>query len=223
MTREDYIVRAIEQAARAVGRIMVRLMHMKDAGEVEEILAETRKQLEQLLGRDPSLTDSFASGELLAILKPIVARDPARVGMMAVLLAAQAALYDRRDGEGAGDESRSKALALLLEVRAARGGFSFPEEQTAFDDLLAAVDPVDLPDESQERLLAFYETAGRYLDAEDLLFEMCAEERLRPRAAAWGRGFFNRLLTKSDDELARGGLPRDEVEQALADVEGIGG
>jgi hypothetical protein len=218
MTREDYIVRAIEQAAKAVGRLMARLMHMKDAGAVDEALAETRGEIGKLLGKDAGLTDAFSADELVAILKPIVAGDPARVGCLAVLLAVQGALYDRRSGESAGDESRVKALALLLEARAARGAFSMPEEETTFGELLTTVDPADLPVESQERLLAYYESTGNFTAAEDLLFDMCADEELSARAAAWGRGFFDRLLAKTDEELARGGLPREDVEQARRDV-----
>jgi hypothetical protein len=223
MTREDYIIRAIEQAAKAVARLMARLMHIKDAGAVEEALAQTRGEIGRLLGKDAALTEAFSVDELLAILKPIVAGDPARVGCLAVLLAVESALHDKRNGNGAGDEGRVKALALLLEARAVRGAFSMPEEETTFGELLTTVDPADLPVESQERLLSYYESTGNYTAAEDLLFDMCADEYLKARAAAWGREFFDRLLAKTDEELARGGLPREDVEEARRDVERLGG
>jgi hypothetical protein len=220
MTREDFIVRAVEQMARAVARAMARLMHLKDAGRLDEAVEETRREIGQLLGRDAEIVDVFSAEELLGILRPIMAGDPARVGGLAVLLAARGDLYDRRDGEGAGDESRAKALALLLEIRATRGAFSLPEEGPAFDGLLDAVDPADLPAASQEGLLAYYEAAGRYDAAEDVVFALCVDEEHGPRAAELGRALLARLLARSDEDLARGGLPREEAEQALRDLGG---
>jgi hypothetical protein len=218
MTREDYIVRAIEQAARAVGRLMARLFQLKDAAVIEEGLAEARREMGKLLGRDGAVTDAFTASELIAILRPIVSLDPARVGCIAVLLASQGTLCDRRDGAGAGDGHRAKALALLFEVKTVRGTFSTSEERTVFDELLASVDPADLPAESQERLLSYHESAGNYAAAEDLLFEMCEDDDLRPRAAAWGVAFFERMSARTDDDLARGGLSREDVEEGSRDI-----
>jgi hypothetical protein len=50
--------------------------------------------------------------------------------------------------------------------------------------------------------------------AEDVLFD-CLD---KDDAAAPGLAFYERLRTKSDEELERGGLPRTEVEEGRQEL-----
>jgi len=74
------------------------------------------------------------------------------------------------------------------------------------------------------RLLPYYERAGRYADAEDVLYELLTETRTLDAGefetgADVGAAFYGRLLARADAELGAGGLPREEVEEGRHTLE----
>jgi hypothetical protein len=68
-----------------------------------------------------------------------------------------------------------------------------------------------------EKLFAYYEQAGKYDEAEDVVFDLVATNTEYRSLAV---SFFERLLKKSDEELQAGGLTREEVHESLAAMRG---
>src|SRR5207245_11050876 len=58
---------------------------------------------------------------------------------------------------------------------------------------------------------SYYETRGMLDKAEDALFDWL--DTSDPEAPNSGLAFYERLSAKNDQDLERGGLPRDEVEE----------
>ncbi len=87
----------------------------------------------------------------------------------------------------------------------------------------------ELPTQVQRLLAGFFEINGFYSDAEDCWFEVIGEAEasetesgeagMLAAAVADGIAFYHRLLDKTDDDLADGGLPRDEVHEGLAELQ----
>jgi hypothetical protein len=87
----------------------------------------------------------------------------------------------------------------------------------------------ELPAQVQRLLAGFFEINGFYSDAEDCWFEVIGEAEatetesgetgMLAAAVADGIAFYHRLLDKTDDDLADGGLPRDEVHEGLAELQ----
>jgi len=73
-----------------------------------------------------------------------------------------------------------------------------------------------LSESSEQLLLRYFERGGRYAELEDLLFERVS--RGLSGAAEAGRAAMTRLLDVPDEALMAGGLSRDEVRQALAEL-----
>ena len=73
--------------------------------------------------------------------------------------------------------------------------------------------------EIQKRLILHYEREGAYADAEDMLFELI--DAGHPELIPQGIELYERMLAKPDDELERGKLPRDEVEDGLAQLRAL--
>ena len=72
----------------------------------------------------------------------------------------------------------------------------------------------------QLNLLTFYEICGEYGKTEDILYELIDNKYLDleqfTSIVKLGIKFYERLLTKEDDDLLEGNLPRDEVIEGMA-------
>jgi hypothetical protein len=66
------------------------------------------------------------------------------------------------------------------------------------------------------RLFRYLEDRALYATAEDALYEWV--DREDPAAISEGIAFYERLLAKSDAELAQGNLPRAEVEEGRGEL-----
>jgi hypothetical protein len=74
-----------------------------------------------------------------------------------------------------------------------------------------------LPNDVKVRLMDYYELSGEYSKAEDTLFHLI--ESNEPDIIEHDKGFYERLLKKTDDDLNSGGSPRSEIEEGLRELE----
>ncbi len=70
-------------------------------------------------------------------------------------------------------------------------------------------------------VLKFYGRIGKYGKAEDVLYELLEEKQYSSEIVAMGIDFYKNLLSRSDEELSNGNLPRDEVEEALSHLNNL--
>lgn len=179
----------------------------------DEALAYLRGALRELVGLEHDLAARLPAGELLRLLGPSGYPDLERVLLLAGLLDAEHELLGRsgvRDPVGA-----ERVLELYLAALNAEPGFA-PDYAERLDTLTQMADA--LPTSLQADLAAAYRHAGRFDAAEDWLYRWGEAE---PEAAGrWAETFYRELLDLPDEVLKAGGLPRDEVEEGLANVTG---
>ena len=70
-----------------------------------------------------------------------------------------------------------------------------------------------VPEAAQRKLFVYYEIRGDYAQAENMIFHLA--EGGAADAPAMGAAFYERLQAQSDEELERGGLPREEMEEGF--------
>ncbi len=140
---------------------------------------------------------------------------------IAVLLKEDAAVYEKQADEPRSFRRSLKALHLFIRLfLESEDG----EEHTAvIRELLDKLDEYILPGQSCALILRYYEAAGDYAQAENILFDWRENEAEifdpdAPGSAEAGAAFYERILQKSDEELLAGGLPREEAEAGLADL-----
>jgi hypothetical protein len=110
-----------------------------------------------------------------------------------------------------------KALTLYLEAFDKLQESAFLEYYSDIDKLVANLGDHALPESVRVKLFAYYEAAGKYSKAEDVLFETLGAST----DAAWieaGRQFYQRIAAKSDAQLTAGNLPRQELEESRAEL-----
>jgi Family of unknown function (DUF6483) len=113
--------------------------------------------------------------------------------------------------EGPEVARRSFLVALGLYLESARHGFVSLDLLKKVDALVQRMANSALPVPVLRRLIAYLEDRGLYATAEDTLYEWLEQDPQNARPE--GLAFYERLLTKSDEDLARGNLPRTEVEE----------
>ena len=206
--KDDFLTRQQEQLRSTV----LRAEELYDT-DPDEALAYLRGALRELVGLEHNLAARLPAGELLRLLGPSGYPDLERVLLLAGLLGAEHELL-RRSGvsDPAGAE---RVLELYLAALAAEPGFA-PDYAERLGALTQETDA--LPTSLQADLAAAYRHAGRFDAAEDWLYRWVEAE---PEAAGrWAEGFYRELLELPDEVLTAGGLPRDEVEEGLANVTG---
>ncbi|HLI50386.1 MAG TPA: DUF6483 family protein, partial [Thermomicrobiaceae bacterium] len=124
--------------------------------------------------------------------------------------------------EAAGDSDQAitmylKALQAHL-TAAVEAGVSSPQVADAIDGLVELLRDYELPVPMKQLLWQWTENEGIYDEAENWLFELIESEPHSQALNSQGIAFYKRLLDHSDEELERGGLPRDEVESGLAEM-----
>ena len=161
----------------------------------------------------------YALDQIVALFSPGGVLDPGKSLVVAELLYEHGELKTLEGEDGVAYQSRVRALGLYLEVSGRESLERIPDADRyleKIETLLGELAPYGPASEIQKRLIWHYEREGAYADAEDTLFELidAGHAELVPE----GIELYERLLAKPDDALERGKLPREEVEEGLAQL-----
>lgn len=223
--RDDLILRMLDQ----IGAVIARVLTGTAPDDLEAAERELTRAYVELTGSGRALVARLSSEQLLAILGAPTRFNRERGYVLARLLEADARLTEAEAGRddaaadaaatrsGLADARRLKALDLYLE--AARAGLDEEDLEARIEALRAGLDGVALPEGSQWRVFEHVAAAGRYAEAEDLLFDALERFGADADVAARGRAFYRDLEARSDASLAAGALPREEVAEGRAAFE----
>ena len=200
MFRQDFLLRQINALAEATMRVagLVRKGRLPEARIELDVAGKT------LLGLDVGAIEALSDEDLVSFASPDGQLDGSRLLAMAELLRLSALVAEAGGAEGHG--RRVRALDLLL--------VGWLGDPTLRHDLVDALirglefqTRRDRPALLTERVVAWARKSHQLALVEDLVFEGSA-----PETALWA------LAALSDEELEAGGLPREELEQALSEL-----
>ena len=217
MIRNDYILRLIEQAAQAIGRAM----GFVAVGELQQALDMLRRESERLVGLDGAMLEMLAPDALRRAF-----RTPDDAFVAGRLLEAIAEVHEKGGDAAPSAMGRMRALDLYVGVLSDDAGALEGELMRRARALAARVTGADADEQfaltwhERRRLMRCCEVVGAYADAEDVLFELLEGETDVDTILSDGLALYDRLLRKTDDDLASGGLPRREVEDGRSQVAG---
>ena len=214
MIRQDYIMRMIEQLV----RVLMEAAALKKAKKYTEALLTVDQALQQLSGFDSKFVNSLPDDSLIALLKTGDALDADKCIIVADLLDIEGDIYEVQDQLQESYYRHLKALNLFLAAFLSRTQTSLPHHFAQIEPIVDKLEPYDLPLETKHRLWPYFERVGRYAQAEDLLYELIEVEPGPKEMIEQGISFYQRLLQKSNQELATGNLPRAEIEEGLAEL-----
>ncbi len=211
MIRQDYLMRMIQQ----LSGVLARVPELRAGGKPDEALDEIGDAYGRFAGLNPSLVHVLGDEDLVALLRARGGLDPQRTYALAELLREEAEIYAEGGRLDEALPRDRKALRLYLEVLPELEDAPSPPDLAGLDAVVARLAASDIPRAAQALLLRHYEVAGRYDQAEDLLFDLLDADDA-PETAELARAFYARLLALPDAALRAGNLPREEVEEGLA-------
>jgi hypothetical protein len=207
----DYFMRMIHQLAQVIAKVL----KFSEAKQHYEALEEIQLSSKQLLGMDLQFLTSLSDTEFIRLLSLGERFEVEKCVVTSELLRLTGEVKERQGDETGAYQSYATALSLFLELLF-RESEALPKEYfDKIEILIGKVSSYELTPTLLQKLFRFYGVVGRYDDAEDVLFNLIQKD-----AEFVGEGvkFYERMRTKSDEELERGNLPRNEVETGLAEL-----
>ena len=211
MFQKDYVMRLVQQLSQALTQILFR----KDSKQYQEALEDIQQAGQLFLGLDLNAVQAFSYEDLQAALHVKNAQDAEHVSLVAELLRHQGDCFVLEGEPESARRSYAFALTLYLDLGTGGTGPQLADLSDRIDFLVDQLDPLTLAPDVQVKLFRYLAAAGRYADAEDLLFHL-ADEHPTPALYTEGLAFFERLLRTSCRHLKAGNLPYEEVKEGLA-------
>lgn len=211
MITEDYFLRIINQLAYVLASVL-KLMKLR---KYDEALEEIQASAKQLLGMDLRLLTTLSDAECIRLLTLGDRFDVEKCVVMAELLRSVGDIREAQENESERSHCYVTSLSLFLELLREEPEGLPQEYHEKVAELLRRLSRLELPMPVRIKLFHYYEIVKRYDKAEDILFEIVGVDGSFINE---GMKYYGRLLQKTDDELIRANLPRDEVESGLREL-----
>jgi len=218
MSQRDYILRIAEEVGRALAQVLYN-RQIQDYAAAHTLIDE---QCKQAFGMGIGFIRSIPDETLLSMLTSFDTLNTEKCWLLAILLKAEGDIYQDQGNASESYYSYVRSLNLVLEVLlldTTTGGVSIPPE---LEDLLSRLSEYELPARTRLLLFRYFDHAGKYARAENVLFEMLAEDDFEGDIHDLGTAFYQRLMSKSDAALSAGNFSRQKVEEGLAWLERMG-
>ena len=207
----DYFLRIIHQLA----QIIAKVLQLGEVKQYSEAFEEIEHSAKQLLGMDVQLLTSLSDTELIRLLSLGERFEVEKCVVTAELLRLIGEVRERQADENGKYSSYTTSLSLFLELLF-RESETLPKEYfDEIDLLIKKLSSYELPSGLLQKLFRYYGVVRRYDAAENVLFDLFQRDS---GFGAEGIRFYERLRTKSEEELEGGNLPRNEVEAGLAEL-----
>jgi hypothetical protein len=209
MITRDYIMRMINQLTASLARVLF----LKNAREFPQALTELQKTCRQLIGADLKFLQRLSDVQLIELLgadRELAGSKYYVLGMLFKEQSEMDLLLGRREGHPG---HLTTALSLLIEALLTAESTIDAGQAETIDHIIQQLRDPDIPMHIRAKMFSYYERVGRYDKAEDVLFDLISAGTV---SASRGLEFYERLMEKPTDDLLRGNLPRQEVEEGLA-------
>jgi hypothetical protein len=191
-------------------------MGLGEVKRYDEALEEVQRSSKQLLGMDLRMLTTLTDEEFVRLLGLGDRFDVEKCVVVGELLRMVGDVKEREGDEGERFHCYTTSLSLFLELLIRELGVLPKEYFEKIEPLIRKTSSYELPPRLKVKLFRYYEAIGKFDAAENKLFEIVEQD---PEFVGEGMKFYGRLRTKSEEELGRGNLPRDEVEASMTDLE----
>ena len=192
-----------------------RILGLLSGADKSKHIAEAEKTIDiayqKFTGADAFLFKSLGSEELIDILSTNNSLDREKAFVLGVLFKADAELAVAKNNSNA-ILLKIKALDLLIEAALE---LDVDNANPYIEQLKEELGDYNLPDKTQDRLFEYDRVWGNYADAEDRLFDFLANRGASQELLILVREFYAGLKEKTKEDLERGGLPFEELDEGL--------
>jgi tetratricopeptide (TPR) repeat protein len=216
MLTEDYLMRLINMAIAA----LLKIAGLKSAGNYLQAMQVFDEMLEQLFGMRSNIIKELNDEAILDLLTYQEVLDIDRLIIAADLFKEEGDIYIGLFKPAESIRSYQRALDFYL-VAALSGGAEYlsrPDEK--IEKLIKILENRNLPPEIEYSLYIYKERIGQFAAAEYYLSRLLQTPGYSEDMIEEYKDFHKRLLEKSDDELDKGGMLREQVETNLKKFNG---
>ncbi len=211
MIERDYILRMFS----LLGQALSRILFFKEIKKYDDGLVEIDNAAKTLLGLNIDMIERMPIDGLKGILGSDKQLLLPKLHAAGTLLKERGDILELQENCDESVSAYMKSLSLFMEETSASEDFADEQGIRTIDFVIDKLKDYELPVELKQGLAAYFEKLKRYDRVEDIIFEI-----VEPDAdfIQYGISIYERLLLKSDAELEEGHLPRNEVQDGLADL-----
>jgi tetratricopeptide (TPR) repeat protein len=217
MYQRDYMMRMILQLTEVLGQSM----GMRRQDKQKQALELTDGLMGRFFRLGSKLLNKLSLADLLSMMRTGDILETEKALAAASLLKEEGDIYEELGNPEESFPRHVKALMLFIEARKEGAKPDWMELDATIHSLADKLKNEKLNSGTRKQIVLFYEQSGNYAKAEDELFRML--ENGMDNAPVYGLELYDRLLSKVDDDLEAGGLPRQEVLDAVAELKQLAG
>jgi hypothetical protein len=192
------------------------ILTMIDNGEYEKALELIDGAFKDFFRLGSKFFNALTEANLLDMAKTSSIMDVDKCIIMSKLLLEEANVYEKLYGKSESFYLYTKSLYLYAEA------YEYVEEESDLDKYFADIDPliakVDiyrLDPDLQKQLIRYYIKKGAYDKADNALYNLMEDKGFTEDPKEYGLEIYKALLLRTDAELERGNMTRDEILESL--------
>ncbi|WP_010273511.1 DUF6483 family protein [Paenibacillus senegalensis] len=216
--QRDYLVRMIWQFTDMLGQ----MIGLRKQRKTELIEVKMDEWLGNNLGISLELVRGLSAEDLIQLLTGGKPMEADKLILIAKLLREDGESVELQTGPDQAFPLYNKALKLFLHAHGqGKVEVDYLEPNQEIEQLIEKVHPYTLEPQLLKDLSQYFEESGRYDRAEDYWFEWKEHPEAGETAIPYGMAMYERWLSLPDLVLEKGNLPREEVLEALQQLESI--
>lgn len=211
MLRRDYLVRMIEEMTEVLGKVF----GLKQERKFTEALWQLDDLYKSQFRLSNDLLRSLSAKDIVEIFHTGGKLEADKLQNLAYLMKEEGNLLIAAGQQDEGTFTLMKSLHLYLTAAQGGGDRTLWKLTDHIDELIIDLNKYRLPQETELLRLQYEEAEGRYGRAEDIIYIMLQQQWIRKEEAI---AFYERLAQLDEATLSQGGLPIEEVREALQEL-----
>lgn len=215
MFTDDYVLRIVRQAT----AVFARIIGLKSAERYEEALQVINQTLVQILGLDAEMIRLLDDESLYTLLMENEVLDLEKLGLIADLFKEEGDIRKLQNQivESINCYIRSLNYYLVIGLNSET---SLPGKLSdKVDELLQKLDSSAFEGQTLLNLYSYYEKEKEFAKADNILNRLAVSKDSKVFVMDEMKSFYKRLLEKSPEELADGGMSRIQIQKKLEALE----
>lgn len=212
MFRKDYLLQMVEDMVEMVGKVF----GLKQQKKYTEALWEIDDLLSKNFRLNSKLLNSLSVEDIIEMFRLGGGIEADKLQTIARLLQEEAGVYLDMEQKDEGLIRLMKSLHLYLYADLHGADHTMLKLRERVAELKEGIKGYRIPAKTDQLLFRYEEERGRYDEAENALYRLLDQQEITEEE---GLAFYQRLLTKSDEELEAGGLPREEVQEGSEELQ----
>ncbi|MFL0252345.1 DUF6483 family protein [Clostridium neuense] len=215
MIKNDYSKKMAEEFTSLIKKI--KELNKNNENPFTEIDVAYKK----FLGISSGFANNISIIDLIKLLRTNMVPDGNKLTVAAKLLLEEGKICEKNDDISNAFYKYEKAFSLMYVVFYNNFECILNEYEQIGEEVTSLLTEYELDERTTYKVFNYYNITGNYAKADEYIFELINNFSDKAKYKNEAVNFYNNLLTKSDEELENGSLSREEVKDALKEIENI--